>query len=131
MDFSLMPDGAPARLTHLAQRSSKIKAAGGLVIPSDIAVRDRPFLNFRRFGDRLAQCGAGQAVRPFVRPDPDQVSVELDKDILRRAAPPGIIVIDLALERRHEPRNLFRLGGVGDIENADARLETWDPKHAG
>src|SRR5579864_6218187 len=86
-------------------------------------MRDRPFLDFRGLGYRLAQCGAGQAITSFVRPYPDQVAIKFHKDIFRRAAPPGIIVIDFALERRYEPRHFFRLSGIGDIENAYARVE--------
>src|ERR1700730_13083467 len=112
-----------ARLTHLAQRSSEIKAASRLVIPSDIAMRDRPSLDLGGFGYRLAQSGAGEAIGSFVCPDPYKVSIELHENILRRSSPPGFIFVDVAIARRHEPGYLFRRGWVGDVEDADGGVE--------
>src|SRR5258708_35014272 len=91
----------------------------------------RPFLDLCGFRDRFSQRGARQAITSFVGSDPDQASIELDEDIFRGSPPPGIVVIDFALERRYEPGNFFRLGGVGNVENAYARIEPGDHNHGG
>src|SRR6266478_6449737 len=79
----------PYRLTglpHLTERASEIKTARSLVIPSDVAMGDRPLLNLRGFGHRFAHRWTREAVSSFVSPDPDQVAVKFNEHVFRREA---------------------------------------------
>ena len=58
--------------------------------------------------------------------DPDQVAVPFDENIFRGSAPPAFVVVDLAVARRHELGDFLRLGGIGDVEHADAGVEPGD-----
>src|SRR5229473_6657948 len=110
-------------LAHLTERASEIKTSRGLVIPSYIAMRDRPLLNLRGFCHRFADGGARQAVCSFVSPDPNQVPVKFDENIFRRAAPPGLVLVDVAVARRNEPRDFFRSGRTREVKNSQAGIE--------
>src|ERR1700739_2434982 len=113
-------------LSHLAQRSAKVKRGGSLVIPTHVAMGDGPFLDLHWLCDGLAECWARKAVGTLVGADPDQVAVEFDKHVLCRSTPPGFVLVDVAVPRRHEPRHFFWRTGIGDIENANAGIKPSD-----
>src|SRR5690349_17410798 len=58
-----------------------------------------------------------------MRADPDEVSIPLDKDVLRGATPPRYVLVDLAIPWRNEPGDLFGTGGIGNVKNAHACVE--------
>src|SRR6266850_3981531 len=110
-------------LPYLTERASEIKTARGLVIPSDVAMRDRPLLNLRGFGHRFAHRWTREAVSSFVSPDPDQVAVKFNEHVFRRAAPPCFVLVDVSVVRRDEPGDFPRGGGIREVENPEAGVE--------
>src|SRR5437879_2472989 len=112
-----------AGLAHLTERAAEIKTARGLVIPSDVAMRDRPLLNLGGFGHRFAHRGTREAVRSFVSPDPDQVPVKFDEHVFRGAAPPCFVLVDVSVMRRDEPGDFLRGSGIREVENPEAGIE--------
>src|SRR5258708_21300623 len=103
-----------------------MRTAGCLVVPTGIAMRQGPLLCLAGFEHRLSERWSRKAVGALMSPNPDQVSVPLDKNIFRRSAPPGFIFIEIAIARRHKPRHFLRKGGIADVKNADASVE---PRH--
>src|SRR6266404_133119 len=116
----------PYRLTglpHLTERASEIKTARSLVIPSDVAMGDRPLLNLSGFGHRFAHRRTREAVSSFVSPDPDQVAVKFNEHVFRRAAPPCFVLVDVSVVRRDEPGDLLWGRGIREVENPEAGTE--------
>ena len=112
-----------SRLAHLTERASEIKTARGLIVPPDIAMRDRPLLYLRGLSYRFAEGGAREAVGSFVSSDPDQVPVKFHEYVFRRAAPPRFVLVDITVARWDEPRDLLRGGGVREVENSEAGVK--------
>src|SRR5467141_4687976 len=112
-----------AVLAHLTERASEIKATRSLIIPSDVAMRDRPLLNLGGFGHRFAHRWTREAVSSFVSPDPDQVAVKFNEHVFRRAAPPCFVLVDVSVVRRDEPGDFLRGGGIREVENPEAGIE--------
>src|SRR5258708_34155777 len=89
-------------------------------------MRQRPLLDLAGFEPGLSERWSRKAVGAPMSPNPDQVSVPLDKNIFRRSAPPGFIFIEIAIARRDKPRHFHRKGGIADVKNADPSVE---PRH--
>src|SRR5438270_667696 len=118
-------------LAYLTERAAEIETTRGLVIPPDIAMRDRPLLYFRRFSYRFAHRGARKTICTFVSSNPDQVSIKFHEHILRGAAPPGLVLVDVTIVRRNKPRDFLRGSGIREVENPEPGVKPGDCHHRG
>src|SRR2546428_10662670 len=63
--------------------------------------RQRPFLHRHRYSDRLSECGSLEGIQARIGPDPDDLSIPLDEDVVGGAVV-AVPLVELAALRRGE-----------------------------